>query len=104
ASGYERGQATVARDGAVSLVADRVPDLRTRRWARDEAVVPSLPAVALDEAEAASACCKPAIGLRRAEIQLSRAAVQRVPRWSHPARIRVGGEERRLFGVGAEAG
>ena len=33
-----------------------------------------------------------------------RAAVQRVPRRRHPARIGVGGEERRLLGVGAEAG
>ncbi len=47
---------------------------------------------------------QPAVGGGRAQVQLGRAAVQRAPRRRHPARVGVGGEERRLLGVGAEPG
>src|SRR5690242_18612730 len=66
--------------------------------------MPSLPAVALDEAEAARVGGQPAVGGFRAEIELRGTAVQRVPRRGDPGRVGMSREERRLFGVGAETG
>ena len=47
---------------------------------------------------------EPAVGGGGPEVELGRAAVQRVPGRRHPLRVGVGGEQRRLLGVGAEAG
>ncbi len=83
---------------------DQIAGLRARRRPRDEAEVPGLPRIPAQEAEAPSVRDQPAVGRRGAEVELGRAAVQRVARRRHPARVRVAGEELRLLRVRAKAG
>ena len=106
-AGTKAGRPAAAGGGAVAARsrADRVAGRRAGRRAGVEAVVPGLPGVALDEAEAARRW-RPASRRRRRGPRSSSVA-QRCSEWPGGAtqlRVGVGGEERRLLGVGAEAG
>ena len=68
-----------------------------------EAVVPRLPRVALDEVKALGVGGQPAVGGRRAEVELGAEAVQRPPGRRDPLRVRMAGEQDGLLGVGAKA-
>ena len=62
-----------------------------RRRSADVAVVPCLPRVALDEAEALRVRRQPAIGARRPEVELGAAAMERGARTGDHPRVRVRG-------------
>ena len=67
-----------------------------------EPVVPGLPGVAVDEAERARVGGQPGIGGGRSEVELRGVAVKARAGWRDPLRVRIGGEQARLLGVGAE--
>src|SRR5919112_761349 len=67
------------------------------------AVVPALPAVALNEAEPRGVRREPGVRVARAEIELRGVAMKTLARRRNPPRVRMGGEQSRLLGIRAEA-